>query len=142
MQNSKIIMSAEPLLSVLALNVPEFNTIDLQAEYQEITGEDSYPQAGVFAKLELTNRQVSNFLDDLESSVEKVNNDLDSAVAKAAELEYTFPEAVLRSAIPNSNIGFVEASDVRADLEDYFNIILEMNGVLIGSQLPDDDFYF
>ncbi len=140
--NTKIIMSAEPLLSILALNVPDFNTIDLQAEYQEITGETSYPQAGVFVKTEITDRQIRNFLDDLENSVEKVNNDLDSAVAKAVELEYTFPEAVLRSAIPNSNIGFVTAEDIREDLEDYFNIILEMNGVLIGDQLPDDDFYF
>lgn len=140
--NTKIIMSAEPLLSVLALNVSGFNTIDLQAEYQELTGEASYPQAGVFANEELTNRQIRNFLDDLESSVEKVNSDLDSAVAKAVELEYTFPEAVLRSAIPNSNIGFVSASDVKTDLEYYFNIILEMNGVLIGNQLPDEDFYF
>lgn len=140
--NTKIIMSAEPLLSILALNVPDFNTIDLQAEYQEITGETSYPQAGVFVKTEITDRQIRNFLDDLENSVEKVNNDLDSTVAKAVELEYTFPEAVLRSAIPNSNIGFVTAEDIREDLEDYFNIILEMNGVLIGDQLPDDDFYF
>ena len=137
--NNKIIMSAEPLLSVLALNVSGFNTIDLQAEYKAITGEASYPQAGVFAKTSLTSRQIRNFLNDLEDSVEKVNSDLDSTVAKAAELEYTFPEAVIRSAIPNSNIDFVTASDVRTDLENYFNIILDMNGVLIGDVLPDDD---
>lgn len=139
--NSKIIMSAEPLLSVLALNVSEFSTIDLQSEYSKITGDSSYPQAGVFAKSALTSRQIRNFLNDLEESVEKVNTDIDATVAKALELEYTFPEAVIRSAIPNSNIDFIKASDVREDLEDYFNIILSMNGVLIGNVLPDDDFY-
>ncbi len=139
--NTKIIMSAEPLLSVLAINVSGFNTIDLQTEYQEITGESSYPQAGVFAKTSLSSRQIRNFLNDLEDSVEKVNTDLDSTVAKAAELEYTFPEAVIRSAIPNSNIDFIAASDVRNDLESYFSIILTMNGALIGDKLPDDDFY-
>ncbi|XFA98302.1 hypothetical protein ACAG96_05350 [Candidatus Izemoplasma sp. B36] len=139
--NTKIIMSAEPLLSVLALNVSGFNTIDLQAEYQEITSESSYPQAGVFAKISLSSRQIRNFLNDLEDSVDKVNTDLDTTVAKAAELEYTFPEAVIRSAIPNSNIDFITASDVRNDLESYFNIILTMNGALIGDTLPDDDFY-
>lgn len=139
--NTKIIMSAEPLLSVLAINVSGFNTIDLQTKYQEITGESSYPQAGVFAKTSLSSRQIRNFLNDLEDSVEKVNTDLDSTVAKAAELEYTFPEAVIRSAIPNSNIDFIAASDVRNDLESYFSIILTMNGALIGDKLPDDDFY-
>ncbi|XMB71720.1 MqnA/MqnD/SBP family protein [Mycoplasmatota bacterium WC30] len=140
--NNKIIMTAEPLLSVLANSVSGFKTIDLQLEYQEITGEDSFPQAGVFGKTSLTDKQINNFLKDLEESVEKVNEDLDAAVAKAAELEYTFPEAVLRTAIPNSHLDFKSALDVKADLEEYFNIILDMNGVLIGGQLPEADFYF
>lgn len=140
--HDKIIMTAEPLLSVLSNAVPGFNTIDLQAEYKKITGESSYPQAGVFAKDTLTDKQIKNFLKDLENSIETVNSDLDSAVAKAVELEYSFPEAVLRTAIPNSNIDFVKAADVRTDLEAYFAIILEMNGALIGDKLPDDGFYF
>ena len=142
LDNDIIILSAEPLLSILANSVSGFNTIDLQAEYQEITGEASYPQAGVFAKASLENRYVRDFLNALEDSVDSVNNDLDAAVAKAVELEYSFPESVLRAAIPNSNIGYESAADVREDLEAYFNIILDMNGALIGNQLPDDDFYF
>lgn len=142
LDNDIIILSAEPMLSILANSVSGFNTIDLQAEYQEITGEDSYPQAGVFAKASLDSRYVRDFLNALEDSIDEVNSDLDSTVAKAAELEYSFPESVLRGAIPNSNIGFEKASDVREDLEAYFNIILDMNGALIGGQLPDDDFYF
>ena len=140
--NTKIIMTAEPLMSVLSLNVGDFSIIDLQQEYKDITGKDSYPQAGVFAKNTLTSRQINRFLSDLEDSVSLVNGDIDATVAKAAELGYTFPEAVLRSANPNSNIGYKSAEDVRADLEYYFNIILGMNGTLIGDVLPDDDFYY
>lgn len=140
--DSKIIMSAEPLLSVLGLNIQGYKTLDLQQAYKDITGEDSYPQAGVFGNTDLTDRQINRFLDDLEESVTKVNGDIDVAVAKALELEYPFPEAVLRASIPNSNIGFVPAWDVKVDLENYFNIILDLNGTLIGDALPDDDFYY
>lgn len=140
--NDIIILSAEPLLSVLKTMVSGLNTIDLQAEYQEITGESSYPQAGVFAKADLDSRYVDDFLEELEDSIDQVNSDLDAAVAKALELEYSFTESVLTTAIPNSNIDFKTASEVRNDLETYFNIILEMNGALIGGELPDDDFYF
>jgi len=140
--NDIIILSAEPMLSILGNTVSGFNTIDLQAEYQDLTGEASYPQAGVFAKASLENAYVRDFLKALEDSIDKVNNDIDATVTMAAQLEYSFPESVLRSAIPNSNIGFEKASDVREDLEAYFNIILDMNGALIGGQLPDDDFYF
>lgn len=140
--NTKIIMSAEPLLSILGLNVQGYKTLDLQQAYKDITGEDSYPQAGVFGSTDLTNRQINRFLDDLEESVAKVNGDIEVTVAKALELEYPFPEAVLRASIPNSNIGFVPAWEVKDDLEYYFNIILELNGTLIGGALPDDDFYY
>lgn len=140
--NDIIILSAEPLLSVLSGMVADINTVDLQLEYQEITGESSYPQAGVFAKAELDSRYVDDFLEELENSVDLVNSDLEAAVAKALELDYSFPESVLTTAIPNSHIGFETASDVREDLEAYFNIILEMNGDLLAGELPNDDFYF
>lgn len=140
--NTKIIMSAEPLLSILGLNVQGYKTLDLQQAYQEVTGKDSYPQAGVFGRTDLSNEQINQFLDDLEESVTKVNEDIDSTVAKALELEYPFPEAVLRASIPNSNIGFVPALEVKDDLESFFNIILGMNDTLIGGSLPDDGFYY
>lgn len=146
LDNSKVILSAEPLLSVLRVQMAAqsitFNTIDLQAEYMAITGDASYPQAGVFAKASLDPRYVDDYLTELETSVNTVNNDVNAAVAKAAELGYTFPGPVLTTAIPSSNIGFVRAADVRTDLESYFNIILGMNANLIGNQLPDDAFYF
>ncbi len=140
--NTKIIMSAEPLLSILSLNVRGYKILDLQQAYKDVTGEDSYPQAGVFGKTDLTNEQINQFLYDLEESVTKVNEDIDTTVAKALELEYPFPEAVLRASIPNSNIGFVPALEVKDDLESFFNIILGMNGTLIGGSLPDDGFYY
>lgn len=140
--NETIILSAEPLLSVLAQSISGFNTIDLQVEYEEITGESSYPQAGVFAKASLSDAEVLRFLADLEDSIDTVQTDLDAAVAKALELEYSFPAAVLTTAIPNSNIDFVTAAEVRTDLEAYFNIILDMNSGLLGDILPDDGFYY
>lgn len=142
LDNDIIILSAEPMLSILGNTVSGFNTIDLQAEYQDLTGEASYPQAGVFAKASLENTYVRDFLKALEDSIDEVNNDIEATVTMAAQLKYSFPESVLRASIPNSNIGFEKASDVREDLEAYFNIILDMNGALIGGKLPDDDFYF
>lgn len=142
LDNETIILSAEPLLSVLAQSVSGFNTIDLQAAYEAITGESSYPQAGVFASAELSDAEIQRFLTDLEESIQIVQTDLNAAVTKAGELEYPFPAPVLTTAIPNSNIDFVTATDVKDDLEAYFNIILEMNATLLGGTLPDTDFYY
>ena len=140
--SNTIILSAEPALSVLKTKVSNIKTIDLQEEYKKITGKNSYPQAGVFAKTSLSDKEINQFLEDLENSIEKVNSNVEDSSKLAVELELGFPENVLISAIPNSHIDFMPASEVKEDLLKYFGIILEMNPVLIGNNYPDDDFYY
>lgn len=140
--NNKVILTAEPSLSVLASNVSGLDVIDMQSEYQKITGTSSYPQAGVFAKNTLSNSQIDRFLKDLKDSINKVNNDTDEAISKAIDLGYGFSQVVLESAIPNSNLIYKSAQDVRPELEQYFTIIMNMNVNLVGGHLPDDGFYY
>lgn len=140
--SSKIVMVAEPSLSVLEASHPNIKVIDLQVAYEDITGESSYPQAGVFAKTILSDRAITNFLEALDNSISLVNSDPESAAALAVELNFGFPESVVVSAIPGCHLDFVSAQDVKSSLEDYFNIILEMNPVLIGGALPENDFYY
>ncbi len=140
--DTKIIMTAEPSLSVLQNNVPGFQIIDLQDEYEAITGESSYPQAGVFGKTTLTDAQIAQFLTDLEASISAVNSDITEAYNLATQFEYGFSESILTTAIPNCHLDYVSAVDVRTDLEAYFTIILNMNAALIGGALPVDGFYY
>ena len=55
-----IIMTAEPSLSVLSLKLDGLHVIDLQKEYQTITGKDSYPQASLFVKADLPEEVIKN----------------------------------------------------------------------------------
>ena len=52
---SKIVLLAEPVLSVASLpsKVGNMKSIDLQAEWAKITGDNSYPQAGIFVHEDL-----------------------------------------------------------------------------------------
>ena len=142
LDNSNIILSAEPALSLLKAKVLGIDTIDLQNEYKEITGEGSYPQSGVFAKKSLSDIEINTFLSNLEISIDKVNNQLTETALLGVKLEFGFTEETLVSAIPNSNILYMSSQDARTALENYFNIIMEMNPSLIGGSLPDDDFYY
>lgn len=139
---SRVVLVAEPSLSILRAQFPDISVIDLQAAYQELTGESSYPQAGAFARATLTHDEISDFLDLLEASVNQVLNSPETAADTAASLNYPYSRDVLLSAIPNSHLGFVPALDVREDLEAYFSLILERNPALIGGGLPDHDFYY
>lgn len=140
--NNAIILSAEPALSVLKTMVSGIKTIDLQFEYQKLTGENSYPQSGVFARKELSKSVIDKFLIDLNDSIIKVNQEIDETADLAVELEMGYAKEILISAIPNSHIDYQDATTVKTDLEFYFNIIYNINPVLIGGKLPDDNFYY
>ncbi len=140
--NSKIVLTAEPSLSVLESQITDLDVIDLQQQYELIAGDNSYPQAGIFARASLPKSTIDAFLVELAASIVSVNADPQKAAAVAAGLGYAFPEAVIASAIPRSNLGYKGALEVKSDLETYFQVILDMNANLIGGSLPDAAFYY
>ncbi len=150
LDNSKICLIAEPSLSTLktklaSTGVTNLKIIDLQAEWKKMTGNDSYPQAAIFVNKEFAannNKIVKNYLDKVSDSVDYANSNANEVAKMAVELEYGFPEPVLVSAIPLSNLLFKNASESKSSVEYLLNKILESNGSLIGGKLPDDNFYF
>jgi len=140
--DSLIILTAEPSLSVLMSSQTGIDVIDLQNEYQKITGSDSYPQAGVFLKSEIAHSRAESILQDLETSIQRVNDFPLESSSLAVSLGYAFSESVLVSAIPNSHLFFADATESRPALETYFSMILETNSALIGGTLPSEDFYW
>jgi NitT/TauT family transport system substrate-binding protein len=139
---TKIVLVAEPTLSVLVSRISGLQIIDLQTEYEIATGTDSFPQAGVFVKAELTHETVDAFLEDLANSVALVNADPVNAGLTAEVLGYGFEAEILALAVPTSHLAFITALASKEALEAYFNLILAMNPALIGGALPSDAFYY
>lgn len=145
LDHSKIVLLAEPVLSVASLpsKVANMKSIDLQAEWAKITGENSYPQAGIFVHNDLDKEIVNAYLLEVDKSINQALNNTAVVAQMAVDLKYgTFPYPVLLSAIPRSNLEFMSAIDSRTDLEIYFGYILKINSALIGGALPEDSFYF
>ena len=134
-------MVAEPSLSLIKQTMLAVNVIDLQLSYEEITGRDSYPQSSVFIKATLSESIVTKIMEDLESSIALVNSNITDSAALSVRLGMGMSQAVVESAIPLSNIRFIDAKDAKDDIIDYFEIIMSMNSALIGS-MPDDFFYY
>lgn len=141
---TKIVLLAEPVLSVASLptNVANLKSIDLQSAWEDMTGSESYPQAGIFVKTDLDKDVVEAYLAEVEKSVAEALADPASVAQMAVDLEYGFPLPVLTGAIPRSNLMFKNAADSRAALETYFGYIIDFNPALIGGALPEDNFYF
>lgn len=139
--NSKIVLLAEPVLSVIGLNIENMKTISLQDAWSDLTGSDSYPQAGIFVKKDVSDEVLIAYLNEVRISIDQANTNPAEVAAMAVTLEYGFPEAVLTTAIPRSSLLFKNADDSKDALETYFEYILDFNPALIGESLPEDSFY-
>ncbi len=145
MDNTKVVLLAEPVISATKMKVSGIKSIDLQEEWEVLTGAGAYPQAGVFVKKELIETRkdvVDNYLKVLEISTRQANENPSVMADYAVELGYGFPKPVLVNAIAASHIQFYSAEDAKHCLLFYFNEIMELNPALLGDAFPDDDFYY
>lgn len=145
LDNNKIVLMAEPALSVLGLPSKigdALDVINLQDEWAKVTGSSSYPMAGIFVKTSLDKEVVDAYLTEVSKSVVEANNNPSGVAVMSDQLGYGLPVPVVTSAIPRSNLEFTSAIDSRVALEEYFGYIMDLNSALIGGKLPGDEFYY
>lgn len=141
MDTNKIVMVAEPSLSKIKSLKEETKVIDLQTLYLDVHGSDTYPQAGVFVKADLSQQKIDRIITDLSNSIETLNLNISDSAHLAITLGVNLTHPVLMDAILNSNIRYQSARSSKPLIEDYFMILLEYNPLLIGGELPNDGFY-
>ncbi|MFH0767224.1 MAG: hypothetical protein ABH890_07105 [Bacillota bacterium] len=139
---TKIVLTAEPVLSNIKAAVADVNVLDLQTIYGEVSDSDSYPQASVFIKFDLPKSKIDQLIADLSASVAKVNSDKEGTAALAEELNIGLSYDVVLNSIPTNNLLYVSALDAKTAIVEYFNLLANTNIALIGGMLPDDGFYY
>lgn len=138
LDSSKVYLIAEPSLSVLETK-KSLQYIDLQAEYQAITGLTGFPQAGVFAKKGLSNSQILSLINDLIDSTTALKDD-PKAYEHLTSLGIELPKVAFQNAMQRSNLVFKDANTSKPALVALFTQILAFNPNFIG-KIPDDTFY-
>lgn len=136
-----IVLVAEPSLSVAKSKKNNISSISIQDLYKEISGTNSYPQAGCFIKnttIEEHKNLVDKFLNLLEESCKKCDSNVSLIAEYASQLELGGTKQILEIAIPNSNISFVKAISAKNDIEK----MVEINPKLFGGAKPVEGFYY
>ncbi len=139
---SKIILTAEPSLSALIAQLGELSILDLQDSYQQVSGNLSYPQVGLFVKKTTNRNAIAQLLADFEESVAWVNQEPTTAAEAAVTLGFSFSKTVIETAIPRSHLQFVLARTIIDEIEQYFQLIVATNPNLLNLPLPNNDFYY
>ncbi len=138
LDDSKVYLIAEPSLSMLSLNV-DLNILDIQTAFQDITGLENYPQAGVFVHQNISDEMVSNLMVDIKASITNIQNSSD-AKDLLKRVNIPVDESIYLEAFNRSNIEFKSSIDEKETIIAYFNLLHAFNPNLIGT-LPSDDFY-
>lgn len=86
--------------------------------------------------------KVEAFLADYAASVSFVNGDIEAASQLVESFGVLPKAAVARRAIPNCHIVFVAGSEMRAQIEPLYELLLHANPQSIGGAMPGDDFYY
>ena len=144
---AEIIISAEPSISVLK-NKKTIYTIDLQKEWNQLSGGSSFPQAGLFVNADLlTDENKAKTMDFIKEILEKIEDYKTPSVLAAAAVKIdtsfeTVGAANLEKAIPNCWIALKEKTEEQQAIKYYAEKLIALGlGAQIGGAVPSEAFY-
>lgn len=141
---AEVVVTAEPAISKLKSKF-NLSIIDLQDEWAEMTGNESYPQAGIFVKKSITGKKyIKDALNDMKEAVINANLNPTNCANHAVNLHTSFETLgveTLVSAIPNCHYQILE-SDKEA-VNYYLQMMIDLGfSKQMGEVLPVDEFYY
>lgn len=139
--NTKVVLTAEPSLSVLEGKVSNLKSISILSEYTKISGNKSFPQAAVFVRSDIGSGIAKRFLTRLSASVTKINKNTDDAAKLGASIFTNFTVESLKTAIPRMSLEVTNAVNSKEECAAFFKMLNDVNPKIIGGDI-DDSFYF
>lgn len=145
-----IAVLAEPSASAAILRgmqagITVHRAIDLTAAYGQVTGRaPRLAQAGMGVSEDLLQKQpelVKAIHQACVASARWVTNNPASAGKLGADYLDLQP-AIVEQSLPHFRLGVASGVEARADMEAYFNDLMELSPDIVGGKLPDSRFYW
>lgn len=140
-----IVMTAEPAVTAAKINAQKkditISSFSLNDLYQEITGHEGFPQAGVFVKEKtaLENPEIiSNGLEKIRTSAELCESDPETVAKTVVAMEIIKAEAVVLKSLPGCSIKYMDATEAKEQIE----YVAEIDLKQFGGEVPAEDFYY
>lgn len=148
-EEDTLAMIPEPFVSTaLAAGNDDVEVVfDMNKLWKEATGEELPMGVLVARKSFVTEREndLKVLLNDLQASVDFVNDSPEEAAKLIVEKGFIGKEAIAKATIPNCNIVLYtgdEAEAGKAILKTFNETLFEMNQASVGGKLPGDDLYY
>jgi NitT/TauT family transport system substrate-binding protein len=119
--------------------------LDLSEEWTEVSKDSVLTMGCIVVRTEFAkeHRDVVNaFLTEYAASINYVNSNVKEAAKLVAQYGITASEAVAVEAIPRCNLVCITGSEVRDDIQGYYEVLFAANPASIGGSIPYDAFYY
>ncbi len=136
-----IVLTAEPALTAAKTKKPEIQGYSLNSLYEMASGNNGFPQAGIFIKEELiinSPEMVDAYLKAVKESCDRCSSDLESVANAVVSLELLPSVGIGLKSIPNCAVRYVSAQEAREEIEQTALIDIKQ----FGGVLPSLDFYY
>jgi len=118
--------------------------LDMNAEWETVTGTSLV--TGVLAVrkefAEENSGALERLLDDYKRSVDAAYTDVEGTAALCEKYGVVAKAALAQKALPYCSIVFCTGDDMKAGLQNYYQVLYDADAASVGGALPDDGFYY
>ncbi|MBE6799181.1 MAG: ABC transporter substrate-binding protein [Ruminococcaceae bacterium] len=131
---STVMTKSQNLKKVISINDEWSKVSDTALMMGCVVALDSYVTVNTAA--------VEKFLEEYKASIEFAKANVDAAAQYCTDAGITAAVPIAKKAIPDSNLCFITANDMKTGLENFYAVLYAANAKLVGGKLPADDFYY
>jgi len=119
--------------------------LDLTEEWEEVSPDSVLTMGCIVVRTAFAKANpdvVNAFLTEYAASIEYVNGNVGDAALLVAQYGITASAGIAEQSIPRCNLVCITGSEVRDDIQHYYEVLFAANPAAIGGSIPDDAFYF
>ena len=142
---AQIAMAPEPLATAVMVQNQELNRVlSINDEWSKVS--DTTLMMGCVIALDsfvkANPKAVEKFLEEYEASIKFATENIDEVAAYCETYGIAPKAAIAKKSIPICNLCYVTGSDMKTNVDGYFNVLFDADPTSIGGKLPADDLYY
>ncbi len=142
---AEIAMAPEPLATAVMIQNKELNRVlSINDEWSKVS--DTTLMMGCVIALdsyvEANPKAVEKFLEEYKASIEFATTNIDDTATYCETYGIAPKAAIAKKSIPICNLCFVTGTDMKTNVNGYFNVLFKADPTSIGGKLPGDDLFY
>ncbi|MCI8331376.1 MAG: ABC transporter substrate-binding protein [Clostridiales bacterium] len=143
----EIAMLPEPKVSAVLINGKDKVKValDMTKEWEKIDETSTVMQGCIVVNKEFAEKNhaaVEAFLDEYQTSVDFVDENLETAAALCETYAILPKAAIAMKAYPNCHIVYQDGAQMKEQLSAFLKVLYEADAASVGGALPDDGFWY